>query len=274
VVSHGSVGVATEVIILKLPARRRSFELLAFVAIAGSFSCSERESPSRGIGISPNSGAVTSAEPDLETAPLMASLVTIGSPSMQVCRAVMLDCRHALSAAHCFTRNPRRLFGLLLSSSGRQASEVIPVSDVVIHPKFSLRSRELALSHDLAIVTLFNRLPSADRSDQIQFGSPIRGATVLLGEHGGWIADLLSPLSRGRVENVSAVEFRLSPTPPPSPCYGDSGGGVFSEEHPHALVGILSRGAVDTDTKCSQGAIYSRTDIDQEWIVNVIGQGC
>jgi Trypsin len=210
--------------------------------------------------------------PEWEKDPIIGSVFAEGAgfPPKAVCKAIVLDSQHALSAAHCVAMNRLRSLTLVLSDSDVYLSNVIGISGVTLHPEFLLSASESAPAHDLVVLTLARRVPLGSSAQDMSFAPPVVGEDVALGGLGEWPVASRPTYSVGRVQTVGAVEFRLSARSVPRPCYGDSGSPAFSQAHPHGLIGILSRAAVDSDTQCSKGALFTRIDVNADWLARTL----
>lgn len=195
----------------------------------------------------------------------------LGNP---ICTGVLLDSIHVLTAAHCVALRPNAHLSFLgvAHSQGDAASQAVEIASIDVHPDFALfRDASQSSLHDIALLTLAAPVADAIPAPLSSQAAPAVGEELTAVGFG----PITGPTGPAGIENdailqvqtISPGEFTVAPQPSPQPCFGDSGGPALSRTDSSQLVGIASRAAVDEDTNCSLGAVYTRVDVHVEWIV-------
>jgi hypothetical protein len=208
--------------------------------------------------------------------PTVGALISVvdGGASHPVCSAVMIDNRHALTAAHCIVLNSGTPLRLTLSKDRASEPQVLTTFRSDIHPDFTVPRGNGGPLHDIAVLTLLRPIAdvvaaSLPNSAPPHVDEPVAivgfGPTTAMSGSEGVENDAVTS-----VNSVAPFEFGVYPEPNPQPCFGDSGGPAFSQGSPRHLIGIASRAAIETDHDCRLGAIYTRVDVHRNWILTIL----
>lgn len=200
-----------------------------------------------------------------------------GPPGL-VCTAVLIDPSIVVTAAHCFALKVGASLAFVPSSSINDgaARDRIPIEASSLHPEFVVHpSNGDAPIHDVAL-GLLARAVDGSQAAPFPFAKPVGptpGQTLLLVGYGP-MNDATGPggvqnEAASIVDRVNESEFTVPASPRPQPCFGDSGGPAYAADG-KTLLGLASRAAVESDTSCLDGAIYTRIDAHSAWLESAV----
>ncbi len=162
------------------------------------------------------------------------------------CSSVLIDPRHALTAAHCVLDFKRAGVITLFDPNAPTSEAPLEITRIVVHPNYDPVSRE----HDLAVLRLAQPTDKPPL-ETTELNGNEGEVTLVGGGTDGQSSPVLRREGKARIASIEANTLILHPDPS-NACVGDSGGAVLSAES-RQLIGLIRSGdtACDSFTKAT-----------------------